>query len=98
MRFDPRNREEPAKSDVKAIFDRKVEIEVLQNWVKTILFIRQQELLAEIALRSREAIVDAVESGHMVSPVEVGVLYGVGEALDVYDCLIEFDLVGKNVV
>jgi hypothetical protein len=58
----------------------------------------QQQLLAEVPLRRREAIVDTIESRHMVSIIEVCVLHGVGEAFDVYDCLIEFDLVRKNVV
>jgi hypothetical protein len=53
-------------------------------------------LLAEVALRGREAIVDTVESSHVVSPVEMGVLHCVGKAFDVYDRLIKFDLVRKN--
>ena len=63
------------------------------------MFIGRQELLAEVALPGgRETIVDTEESRHVVSPVEMAGLHGVGEAFDVYDRLVEFDLVGKNVV
>ena len=96
--FDSRDREEPANSNVEAIFDREVEVEILQNRIEAVLFVGLQELLAEVALRGREAIVDTVESRHVVSPVEMGVLHCVGEAFDIYDRLVEFDLVGKNVV
>ena len=98
MCFDSRNREEPANPNVEAIFNREVEVEILQNRIEAVLFVGLQELLAEVALRGREAIVDTVESRHMVSPVEMAGLHCVGEAFDAYDRLIEFDLVGKNVV
>jgi hypothetical protein len=94
----PVTEKESANSDVEAIFDREVEIEILQDQIKAVLLVGRQELLAEIALRGREAIVNTEESRHVVSPVEMAGLHGVGEAFDVYDRLIEFDLVGKNVV
>ena len=96
--FDSWNREEAANSNVEAIFNRKVEVEILQNRIEAVLFVGLQELLAEVALRGRESIVDTIETRHMVSPVEMAGLHCVGEAFDVYDRLIEFDLVGKNVV
>jgi len=34
LRFDSRNREEPANSNVEAIFDREVEVEILQNGIE----------------------------------------------------------------
>ena len=98
LRFDPRNREEPSNSDVEAIFDREIKVDVLEDRIKAILFIGRQELLAEVALRGREAIVDPEESGYVISPIEMVGLHGVRKAFDVYDRLIEFDLVGKNVV
>jgi hypothetical protein len=62
LRFDSWNREEPANSNVEAIFDREVEVEILQNRIEAVLFVGLQELLAEVALRGREAIAGTKES------------------------------------
>ncbi len=55
-------------------------------------------MLAEVTLCGRKAIVDAFERSEMEAPVEMIVLHSIGQAFDVYNRLIQFDLVWEDVI
>ena len=61
-------------------------------------FRTEHDRAADVSLCRRKAVVDAVERSEVIPPVEVIVLHGVRQALDVYNRLVDFDLVRENVV
>ena len=96
--FDAGDREEAADANIEAFFYWEIKIQVFENRIEAILTVKQQQLLAEVTFRRREAVVDSIEPGEMKSPVEVRVLHRVGQAFDIDDGLIEFYLVWEDVV
>ena len=81
--------EETAHADVEALQDREVKVDVFEDRVEAVATVNKQQLLAEVALGGGEAVVVSVEAGEVEAEVEVRVLHGVREALDVDDGLVE---------
>jgi len=98
LRFDSRHRKKTADADVETLLHRKVQVGILKNRVESVSPILLQQLLAEVVLRSRKAIVDAEESSDVIAKVEVFVLNSIGQAFDINDRLIQLDRLRKDIV
>src|ERR1700723_3675885 len=57
-----------------------------------------EELAAAVTLSGCVAIVSAVESGQVISPIDVILLHGIGQSFSVKDELIQFEAVRINII
>src|ERR1700722_6349209 len=97
LSFNIGQRNVASDANVRALANvREVQVEIHHDRIEAILFPWRvpQQLLAEIALRRGETVVESPQPGKPESPIKMIRLYGVRLALDVEHFLIGFDGVG----
>ena len=99
LRLNAGYRDVPACPDVHALCDmREIDVDVLEDWIESILAIVIDQLRAEITFVSRETIVRSEERREMKTPIYVIALHRVGEPFNVDNKLIELNRIRERII
>src|ERR1700733_7406849 len=88
LRLNTRHGEEASHTNVQPLLDRKIQVNVFEDRIESILAIEFEELLAKIVFGCREPIVRAVEGGKVIAEIEVILLHRIGQTLHVNNSLV----------
>ena len=97
--FDARHGDEAAQPQIHALRNlRNVNVDVFERRIEAVFAMVVQQLAAQVSLSGRVVIVSAVESGEVVTPVDMIALHRIGQALSVEDELIHLKTIGVEIV
>src|SRR5271168_3932822 len=83
-----RNRDEATDSYIETLHYWEVQVHILHREVIAVDEVVVEKLIAEQAVRRRVAIIRAIDAREAEAPIEMIILHGIGQTLDVDDGLI----------